>query len=76
MTILCSFLQPLEVQPEAVSVPLQNHDSVTASVAKHEQRLIKKVEMKAVFHNRRQAVDALSHVRLPTREVYSLVPRV
>lgn len=64
-----SLLQPFKVQPKAVVVPLQYFQPIPAAIAKHEQRLAKRVQLEASLHDCHKAIDALAHIRVSTGQI-------
>jgi hypothetical protein len=67
-----SLFEPLEQKPKTVAVPKQDFDPVAVPVAEREQRAAEQIGAKALFHDRRKAVDGLPHVGASARKIYLL----
>ena len=61
----CVF-QALLQQPESVAAPAQNLYAITPSVAKHVERIGKRIERQIVLDQRGQAVDVLPEIDVVT----------
>ena len=64
-----ALFQALQMQPESVSVPLQNFQAIPASVTEHKQRFTEWVELKTVFDHDSKAVYCFAHVRVTAGQV-------
>jgi len=66
-------LQTLQPEAEAVLVPPNDFDPVTAPVAEYEQRRLHRIRRHRRLHRLRKGVDLLPHVdRRPTRQHFDL----
>ena len=63
-----AFLKPLAEQTQALSVPAQNLDQVTAPAAEHEQLAAERVLAELLLHLRRQTIEAPAHVGVSARQ--------
>ena len=64
-----AFFKALVEQQKAVPLPVERFDPVGSPAAKQEQRVCAGIELKLLFHNRRQAVNAAAQVRVTACEV-------
>ncbi len=64
-------LQASVKQPESVHVPIEDLQLI-AAVAEYEQTRGKRIKMKDLAYQCRQAIDRLAHVRTATSQVNSL----
>ena len=67
-----ALFQPSVVKPESRSVPIQDFELVAASVAEDKKAVGEDIKLETKCNHCSEAVDALSHVRRSTREIYRI----
>ena len=57
-----AFLQSAIIKPEAIGIPKENFDFITATVTEDEPCFTERIHVQYIRHNQRQAINGFAHI--------------